>query len=316
MLNRRSGGLPRPFDGDSVAVIGGGLMGHGIAAVFASGGYEVSCVEPVEAVRRSLVERVAGALSAMGASAAQAQLVRPLASLEELPPGTGFVTEAAPEDLALKQRLLADLGEHLPAAAIASNTSVFRVKDVAAEVETPGRVVGTHWWNPPYLIPLVEVVQGAATAPEVAEGTIALLRSLGKLAVHVRGDSPGFVGNRLQHAMWREAMAVIDEGLCDPETVDLVVKNSFGLRLSVLGPIENADYVGLDLTRAIHEYVFPALSRAERPIAVLEQHVAAGELGAPSGRGFFEWTPERRAATGARIGERIRLLLDQPGAGE
>ena len=119
--------------------------------------------------------------------------------------------------------------------------------------------------------------------------TIELLDGVGKAPVHVRRDVPGFVGNRLQHALWREAFALVEDGICDAETVDFVVKNSFGMRLPVLGPIENADLVGLDLTLSIHEYLMPHLSRASEPAAVLREHVERGELGMKTGRGFRTW---------------------------
>jgi 3-hydroxybutyryl-CoA dehydrogenase len=131
--------------------------------------------------------------------------------------------------------------------------------------------------------------------------TIDLLEEVGKSPVHVRRDIPGFVGNRLQHALWREAFALVDAGVCDAETVDTVVKQSFGLRLPVLGPAENADLVGLDLTLAIHEYVLPHLDRAPGPAAVLREHVARGELGMKTGRGLRDWTADEAQAVRDRL---------------
>ncbi|MBN9622573.1 MAG: 3-hydroxyacyl-CoA dehydrogenase family protein, partial [Actinobacteria bacterium] len=154
---------------------------------------------------------------------------------------------------------------------------------------SPGRVVGTHWWNPPHLIPLVEVVEAEGTDPTVAARMIAILEGVGKVPVHVRRDVPGFIGNRLQHALWREALALIDAGVCDPRTIDVVVRNSFGLRLSVLGPVENADYAGLDLTEAVHAYLLPHLDRSTEPARGVRERVARGELGAKAGSGYLEW---------------------------
>jgi len=151
-------------------------------------------------------------------------------------------------------------------------------------------MVGTHWWNPPYLVPLVEVIQGDGTSQDTIDLTMGLLRGVGKEPAHVKKDRPGFVANRLQHALWREAIAMVAEGICDARTLDTCVKNSFGLRLPVLGPLENADLVGLDLTLDIHRTVIPELDRSSGPNPYLEQQIEAGRLGFKSGEGFRSWT--------------------------
>jgi 3-hydroxybutyryl-CoA dehydrogenase len=135
---------------------------------------------------------------------------------------------------------------------------------------------------------------------------MAVLKSVGKAPVEVKKDVPGFVGNRLQHALWREAIALVAEGVCDARTVDDVVKSSFGARLAVLGPLENADLVGLDLTQSIHSYVFPALDRATVPSPYLDRMIAEGRLGFKSGRGFSDWTAEQQAALRARLTQHLK----------
>jgi 3-hydroxybutyryl-CoA dehydrogenase len=150
-------------------------------------------------------------------------------------------------------------------------------------------------------VPLVEVVQGEHTNAGVVARTIALLEQAGKTPVHVKRDVAGFVGNRLQHALWREAFNLIDEGVCDPETVDVVVKAGFGRRLAVLGPVENADLIGLDLTLAIHEYVLPALDPPSEPSAGLRERVEQGELGMKTGSGFRSWEREDADAVRQRV---------------
>jgi 3-hydroxybutyryl-CoA dehydrogenase len=170
---------------------------------------------------------------------------------------------------------------------------------------TQDRIVGTHWWNPAPLIPLVEVVQAAGTSAETVTATMQLLQSVGKQPAHVKKDLPGFVANRLQHALWREAIAMVNEGICDAATLDDCVKNSFGLRLPVLGPLENADLVGLDLTLDIHRTIIPALDRHDRPNELLEQLVAAGRLGFKTGEGFRGWTPEQMAALRSRLADHL-----------
>jgi len=295
-------------EGGRVAVLGAGLMGHAIAAIFVNAGYDVTCVDPDAPTRESLAERVDAVIAQLPTAAETTRTVSAVSEPSELDPATLLVVEAAPEQLALKQDLLSRVAKFCPDAVLATNTSVYRVGDVGALVDDRSRVIGTHWWNPPHLIPLVEVIQGPETNPAIVTGMMALLRSLGKTAVHVQKDTPGFIGNRLQHALWREAMALIQEGICDATAVDVVVRNSIGLRLSEVGPIENADYVGLDLTRAIHEYVFPALSTAQKPLPILEEAVAADHLGAKTGRGLLEWPEGAREATSRRLTARVKLL--------
>jgi 3-hydroxybutyryl-CoA dehydrogenase len=213
-----------------------------------------------------------------------------------------FVFEAAPEKLEIKQTIFKDLATlSRDDAILATNTSVMPVGRIAERSACPERIVGTHWWNPPYLVPLVEVVLSDATRDDVIERTLALLASVGKRPVHVRRDVPGFVGNRLQHALWREAIALVANGVCDAETVDSVVKNGFGPRLTVMGPLENADYIGLDLTLDIHEQILHDLDRTPGPSPYLSELVADGQLGMKSGRGFRDWEPQDAERARARL---------------
>ena len=179
-------------------------------------------------------------------------------------------------------------------------------------VERKRRALGTHWWNPPYLVPLVEVVRTAETSDAAVAATIALLKSVGKAPVAVNKDVPGFVGNRLQHALWREAIALVAEGVCDAKTVDDVVKSSFGARLAVLGPLENADLVGTELTQSIHGYVLPALDRSTTPSPYLDRLIAEGRLGFKSGEGFRKWTPEQQAALRERVTKHLKASFGAP----
>jgi 3-hydroxybutyryl-CoA dehydrogenase len=275
------------------AVIGGGLMGHGIAQVLALGGVDVVVHDPVPEALAAVPARIAANLQALGIEAdVRVELE---SQLEAAAGDADWVFEAAPEDLELKQQIFERLDAVArPDAILATNTSVMKVRDVAAQAVRRERIVGTHWWNPPFLVPLVEVVQGPDTEPATIGRTIAFLRSLGKTPVHVRRDVAGFVGNRLQHALWREAFDLVDKGICDAETVDTVIKAGFGRRLPVLGPMENADLVGLDLTLAIHEYVLPELDPPSQPSDGLRQHVERGELGMKTGAGFRRWS-EREA---------------------
>jgi 3-hydroxybutyryl-CoA dehydrogenase len=280
----------------SIAIVGGGLMGAGIAQVFASGGYAVVVFEPNAEIRASLPKRILELLHTYQLDAGAAENIAAAHDLQQAVATADFVVEAAPEKLPLKQAIFADLVRFAsPDAILASNTSVIPIHRIAAGLGTAHRIVGTHWWNPAGLIPLVEVIQSAATSLATVNATMELLTSVGKSPAHVTKDTPGFVANRLQHALWREAIAMVAEGVCDATTLDACVKNSFGRRLAVLGPLENADLVGLDLTLDIHKTIIPELSRLDRPDPYLESRVSAGQLGFKSGAGFRTWTDGQMA---------------------
>jgi 3-hydroxybutyryl-CoA dehydrogenase len=213
--------------------------------------------------------------------------------LKEAAADAQFVVEAVTENLEVKQKLFRELDSICSSDCIlATNTSVISITEIAAKSTKRERIVGTHFWNPPYLIPLVEVIKGRETSPQVVDHTVDLLRSVGKHPVKVKKDVPGFVGNRLQHALWREAISIIDKGIADPETVDEVIKKGFGIRLPVLGPIENADMVGLDLVMAIHDYLSKHLESSPEPAPLLREKVKKGELGFKTGQGFRRWSAE------------------------
>ena len=166
-------------------------------------------------------------------------------------------------------------------------------------------MVGTHFWNPPHLVPLVEVIQNDATSDETVRKTIDLLRAAGREPVHVKKDIPGFVGNRLQHALKREAIALVAAGVCDAETIDTVVKSGFGARMAVLGPMEQSDLVGLDLTLDIQNVLVADLDNSTEPTQFLKDKVASGKLGMRTGEGFRRWTKESADA----VRERLRNYL-------
>jgi 3-hydroxybutyryl-CoA dehydrogenase len=285
-----------------IAIVGGGLMGAGIAQVFAAAGHAVTVFEPHADVRDTIRSRIAANLRLFHLDEALADKVTVSDDLAETVTRADYVTEAAPEKIELKQSLFADLVRLAPPnAIIASNTSVIPIHRIVAGLSTAERIVGTHWWNPPGLIPLVEVVQSRQTSAATVHATMKLLASIGKSPAHIVKDVPGFVANRLQHALWREAIAMVAEGICDAATLDSCVKNSFGLRLAVLGPLENADLVGLDLTLDIHRTIIPELDRLDKPNPYLESLVAAGSLGFKTGSGFRPWTQDEMQALRERV---------------
>ncbi len=290
-----------------IAVIGAGLMGHGIAQVFALGGHEVAIYDSVAASLQTVKPRITANLRDLGDDPRAVERVRPTGDLADCLRDVDYVVEAVSEDLPLKQKLFAEIERHVRDDTIlASNTSVIPITDIMRGLRKRDRALGTHWWNPPFLVPLVEVIGTEWTSPQAIEWTIALHRAAGKTPVHVKKDVPGFVGNRLQHALWREAIALVEHGICDAETVDTVIKAAFGRRLAVLGPLENADLVGTDLTLAIHKTVLPAIESRAGPSPYLEKLVAEGKLGFKSGEGFRTWTPEQQAALRAQVVQHLK----------
>jgi len=288
-----------------VAVVGAGLMGHSIAGVFASAGTSVVIYDPDATALSVVHERVHSQLAGLKRDPCAVERIELGSDLQASTVGADLVVEAIPERLALKQQLFESLGRWLPNAVLATNTSSLRLADIVKRTEHPDRVIATHWFNPPHLVPLVEVVPGDATTPANVAWMIDILRQIGKLPVYVRKDIPGFIANRIQHAMWREAISLVEKGVCDADTVDLVVRNSFGLRLSAMGPLENADFVGLDLTLAVHEAIFPSLASDREPSQLLRDMVAAGTLGAKTGAGFTTWSPERYEEAAERLEQHL-----------
>ncbi len=296
-----------------IAVIGGGLMGHGIALTFARAGHAVSVLEPVDEMRASLPGRVGESLSLLGAGAdeitASLERIACFSGMADAVRDAGFVFEAAPEKLELKRALFAEIEAHAPDdAVLASNTSVIQISKIMEGLTTRHRALGTHWWNPPHMIPLVEVVKTTWTDPALADVTHALLAEVGKTPVMVEKDVPGFIGNRLQHALWREAISLVENGICTAEAVDDVVKASFGRRLAVLGPLENADLVGIELTEDIHAQVLFDLDRSTEPSQYLSKLRDAGRTGMAAGAGFRDWEEGDLAATKERVADHLRQL--------
>jgi len=292
-----------------ISVIGAGLMGHGIAQVFALAGHIVRVYDPEYKVLASLRERIAKNLTDLNQDANAASRVFPVEELGACVAGADIVFEAGPENLAFKQKLFVQLELMAPAhALLASNTSVIPITDIMKDVNTGHRAMGTHWWNPPYLVPLVEVIKTSHTDPKLAQEMFDLLAIVGKTPAMVEKDVPGFIGNRLQHALWREAISLVASGVCDAETVDTVVKASFGRRLPVIGPLENADLVGIEMTLAIHETVLPSIDHTPGPSPYLQRLINAGRLGMKSGEGFRTWTPEQQDELRAKVLSHLKSM--------
>jgi 3-hydroxybutyryl-CoA dehydrogenase len=285
-------------------VIGAGLMGHGIAYLLAAAGHPVRVQDPSAEARAALPKRLTAIADLLGAAPSLVAHVEATADIAATVEGAEFVIEAAPEKLALKREIFAALERHAPPTAIlASNTSAIPITNISADLQDKRRVVGAHFWNPPHLVPLVEIVLMGEENRPAGERLAAVLRAAGRHPVMVNRDVPGFIGNRLQHALKREAIAMVASGLCDAETIDDVVKLGFGARLAVLGPLEQSDLVGLDLTKNIHDTLMPSLDVTPVTHPYLEALVAAGDLGMKTGKGFRTWTPEAAEGVRRRLSE-------------
>jgi len=266
-------------------------MGHGIAYVLAAAGHSVRVFDRSEDALFNLPDRLAAIENLLGTDGAASSRISAHDDISVAANGVDYVIEAATENLDVKQFIIAELEAIVsPDTIIATNTSALSITQIAVKAHRPERVVGAHFWNPPHLVKLVEVVQAETTSTATIEKSIALFEGAGHRAVHVRKDVPGFIGNRLQHALKREAIALVANGVCDAKTVDDVVKCGFGQRLAVLGPLEQSDLVGLNLTKAIHDSLIPDLDCTPTTHPYLEGLISEGRTGMAAGQGFYSWT--------------------------
>jgi 3-hydroxyacyl-CoA dehydrogenase len=286
-------------DVDRVAVVGAGRMGHGIAVVYALAGREVTLTDADESVLAESEGRVRsvlgtfvrnGRISEAEADRAEGRIsFEP--SLADAVADADFVTEAVSEDLAVKRVVFEELDEHAPPDAIlATNTSGLRISDIAESVEDPSRVVGTHWFNPPYIVPLVEVVRGEETADAAMDLADDLLTEAGKTAVRVEKDIPGFIGNRIQNAMAYEAFSLLARGVASAEDIDRAIKAGFGFRLPALGVFEKADHSGLEIHYEVEKELMPDLDRGTEPNPVVTELAEKGQTGLDAGEGVYDWS--------------------------
>ena len=283
-----------------VGVVGTGLMGSGIAAVFAAAGRTVFLFDKDPKRLEEATKRIIGIYEEMrGAgltSLSQPEIlshIKPVSELADLRT-VEFIIEAVPEVLEIKQALYRELETMVAERVIlASNTSGFMPSNLSEFLAHPDRFIVAHFWNPPHAIPLVEVVPSQHTSAAVVERTIALLRESRAEPVLVEKEIPGFIGNRLQYAMLREALAIVRSGAASPEAVDTVMKASLGRRYATVGPLETADLGGLDTFLTIASHLMPELAKDEDVLELMRIRVEAGDTGLRSGKGFYPWPPER-----------------------
>ena len=298
-----------------VGVIGAGTMGASIAGEFARFGCEVRVADlnrrQLDAGMRILSSGQEALVEAKLCTTHEAQ-----SALEQIVWTTDLATacedtqlliEAVSENLPLKKEMFGRFDRLCPVdTVLASNTSGLSISEIASATERPHLVAGMHFWNPPHVIPLVEVTKGEATSDATARLLVDICRRIGKRPIVVNRDIPGLVGNRLQFAVFREALHLLSEGVASAEDIDTAMTAGPGLRYGLLGPLRTADLGGLDVFHAISSYLFAELSAAKEPPASLSELVQSGKLGTKTGHGFYEYRDEELRNT---IAQRDRVLL-------
>jgi len=287
---------------NKITVVGPGMMGHAIAQEFASTGYAVMLYgrsderlqQALQKMERNLNELAEWDILARDEVRPALDRIETTTALEKAGAGADLVVESIIEDLEVKQQLFTDLDRICPPHTIlASNTSSLLPSALGAATRRPDRVLIAHYFNPPYLMPLVELVRGKSTSDETIETVYNLMKAMGKSPIICQKEALGFIANRLQLVLWREAFNIVQRGIASPQDVDLAVKNSFGRRLGTVGPFELYEYIdGYDLTLQCEKYILPDMDTSNEPYPLLLEKVKKGELGAKTGKGFYEWTPE------------------------
>ena len=289
-------------DIQQIAIIGAGLMGHGIAQEFAFAGYQVHLHDMnqaqvdagMERIRDNLQLFVENGLARPNQIDETLNRIHGSDQLEVVAREADFVIEAVIENLPLKQEVFRQLDQICPPRTIlASNTTAQMPSQIGAFTQRQDKILNAHYFNPPYLIPLVELIRSPKTSEETLQVTYDLMVQIGKTPAVIQKEVPGFVGPRLQAAVIREAFSIVERGIATAEDVDLVVRNSFGRRLSVAGPFQVFELAGWDLVLAAFEELYKDLNSSSEINPLLREMVDSDKLGVKSGEGFYEWAPER-----------------------
>lgn len=283
----------------TVSIIGAGLMGHGIGAVFARHGYSVMLMDTKQGflsnaqtqIDRDFDRCIEGDVLTQDQCDQALSRIKTTVDIKEAGAKADLVIEAVAENIDVKRQVFSDLDRFAPKHAIlATNTSGLPITQIASFTQTPERVVGTHFWNPPLLMRAVEIIRGEGTSDQTVQVVKDVLTKVGKRPVVVSKDVPGQVGIRILYTMLREAISLVEKGVASAEDVDIIVQEALGTRLPILGVLELADLSGLDLALAVSSSLFKDLDASKEPHALLKEKVARGETGAKSGRGFYDWS--------------------------
>ena len=304
----------KKHDINNIAVIGAGLMGHGIAQEFACAGYRVYLHDISNDLLLNAREQIGNNLKLLAehgiikyeSMSATLQRIQTTIELSAAVETADYVVEAVTENLPLKQQIFHQVDNLCPPHTIlASNTTALMPSQIGINTDRLDKILNTHYFNPPYLIPLVELIRSPNTSDETVSITYDLLTAIGKTPAIIEKEALGFVGPRLQAALIREAFAIVEQGIADAETVDLVVRNSFGRRLSVAGPFEVFELAGWDLVLAAFEELYKDLNSSTDINPLLQEMVDSGKLGVKSGEGFYQWTDERQQTLRDRMSQAL-----------
>ena len=296
--------------GHRVLVVGGGLMGCGIAAGFMTHGAEavvlVREAARCESVRNATLALLEEPIRTMRGKALSVQVVSQFSGWSALT----LVIESVKEDLAVKRQVFAWLDAQVPPGVpVGSNSSAFPISRIADGLATRARMFGMHHFMPAHIVPLVEVVMGVDSDARMAAAVCAMFTAFGRKPVLVKRDLPGFLANRIQHALMREVLSLIDSGIASAEDIDVAVRCSFGFRYAAIGPVMQKEISGWDSTANAAREIYPSLSNATVPAACLERLIESGKFGMKSGEGFFRWTPESAQTVRASYEERLVAAL-------
>jgi 3-hydroxybutyryl-CoA dehydrogenase len=300
-----------------ISVFGAGIMGHGIAQTFALGGYDVTLSDISDEILQKAIQQIRSnvdtfvefGITTPEAAKQALRKIKTTTALKEAVKEADFIVEALPEIMDLKKQLFKDLDRYCPShTVITSNTSGLSLTEMVSEFRRKEQVVIAHWWNPPHIIPVVEIVRGKYTSDQTIDLVYRILTAIGKKPVRIRKETLGFLGNRLQFALYREVLACLKEGIASAEDIDTTVKGGLGFRMPTIGPLETSDFGGLDTFLYITEYLFRDLDRSVEPPEILKEKVKQGKLGVKTGEGFFLYPPEKKEE---RIKERDRQFLQR-----
>jgi 3-hydroxybutyryl-CoA dehydrogenase len=292
-------------------VVGGGIMGSDVAVVLLRAQCVTTVVEPRAETHERIREQIRGNLEAIGCSQ-NMQFLHIATAVEDIDWSTiNLMIECVPEVLEIKQALFMKLDTLAPASTVlASNSSSFPISQIAKGCASAQRMIGLHFFMPAHIVPLAEVVHGPQTDSVVADELAAFMRRCGSVPIHVRKDVPGFIGNRLQHALGREAFSLIQEGVATAEDIDAAVRFGFGFRYLAAGPVLQKEHAGFDVHAAAAATIYPSLSNVAVPPAVLADKPRQGHLGMKSGQGFYTWTPDSMAREKSRYNKALRAALN------
>lgn len=307
-------------DIQKITIIGCGMIGPDISTSVLTSGREVHLVgldendtsRGVANISKDLNDLAAEGVISQAEKSAALSRVRTSTQIGEAVKNADLVVEAVFEDLQVKQDIFAQIDAHCQEKTIlCSSTSGLSPNDIGAHISKQDRMMVTHFWNPPYLVPLVEIVPHDKLGEEARRVAMEFIQMLGKTPVVLKKDIAGHIGNRLQHALYREALYLIEQGVADPDDIDKVVLNSFGPRFSTIGPMEYFDSCGLDLHKQVQSYLYPTLCNEGQPQKILLDKVEAGELGQKSGQGLYDWANRNAEDFRRRRNKRFIEIIKQ-----